>query len=331
MSQRLKKLILLFVVVAAVIVAGWFWRHHNTHKQGTTFRVGIATWPGFAPGYIAKANGYFGSLDVNFSILDDFSARQNAFTSNATDATIYTIDSLAFDAGHGIQGKGVTILDESYGADAIVAGPRIHSAEDLKGKRIAYTRGSPSEFFLIEFLQKHSMSLNDIQRVEVDDPGRAGEALVSGSVDAAVTWEPNISQIVQSGKGRILESTRTTPGLIVDIMVVSPRAYEQRKKDIQTFVSGWLKAVDYIKEHPDTSYPVMAQNLKIPVADFPKMMQGLQLADINRNRALLLPPENSKAVLIFDEATKVWMDQKLISTPQRGKDFIASEFIQNIK
>ena len=301
----------------------------NTPPQ--LFKVGLATYPGFAPGYVAKEKGFFGDLSVEFSILDDFTVRQNAFTSGQNNATVSTLDSYAFESGQGVKGKVVLILDESSGADAIIVNSKIKQPSDIKGKKVAFTRGSPSQFLLMQYLKKNGMSMSDIQRVEVDDPGRAGEAFVSGSVDVAVTWEPNISQIVSSGKGRILESTKTFPDLIFDVMVVSPDSYEKRKEDIQKFVNGWLKAIDYIKANQKESYSIMAKSMNITENDFPAMAEALKFADITRNKEMLLPTGNSKAILIFDEAVKDWSNEKLIQTVNEGKNLITSEFIEKYK
>jgi NitT/TauT family transport system substrate-binding protein len=300
-------------------------------KESPIFTVGIATWPGFAPGFIGKEKGFFGKLPVNFVILDDFSVRQNAFTSGETHATISTLDSYAFESGQGVNGNIIMILDESFGADAIIANPRIQAAQDLKGTKVAYTRGSPSHFFLIRYLYKYGMTMKDITRVEVDDPGRAGEAFVSGSVDAAVTWEPNITQIVTSGKGHILESTKTAPGLIVDVMVVNPDVFKTRTADLQTFVNGWLRSVEYIKSQPRESYSIMAKNLRIAENEFPQMAEGLRYADIDTNRAWLLPAEHSKAITLFNDAVKIWLAEGLISKPQSGSNLITTEFIDRHK
>lgn len=314
-----KALLLSFVVLLASVGCQ---RHDTSAKP---FRVGIATWPGFAAGFVAQEKGFFDGLPVEFSNLDDFSARQAAFTSGHTDATISTLDSYAFESAKGVDGRVAMILDESFGADAIVVKPSIKSPGDLKGKRIAYTRGSPSHFFLIAYLAAHGMSMSDVTRIEVDDPGRAGEAFMSGSVDAAVTWEPNVSQIVDSDAGTVLASTRTVPGLIVDVMVVSRDVQSQRPDVVQKFVTGWLRAVAYIEAHPDESYSIMARALKIPEAEFPQMMAGLRLADINRNRELLA--STTKAIEIFDQAGAIWLKEGLIAAPRLGRDFITSDFI----
>src|SRR5262249_4276190 len=152
-------------------------------------------------------------------------------------------DSAAFTAAHGVEQKIFLISDMSFGADGIVARPSIRSAAGLQGKKVAYTRGSPSHFLLGQYLKKYGMGMRDIKPVEVDDPGKAGEAFLSGSVDAAVTWDPFIPQIVRSGKGRLLGSSRTLPGVIMSVLVGNPKAMRERPEDFQKFVNGWLKGV----------------------------------------------------------------------------------------
>lgn len=292
------------------------------------FKVGIATWPGFAPGFIATEKGYFNNLIVEFIIIDDFSARQSAFISGKTNATISTLDSYAFESGQGVEGKVIMILDESCGADAIVVKPEILVANDLIRKKVAYTRGSPAHFFLKDYLKRNEIPMDSIQSIEVDDPGRAGEAFISGDVDAAVTWEPNITQIVRSGKGKVIESTKTAPGLIVDVMVVDLNTYRSRKDDIQIFVDGWLKAIQYIEDSTIDAYQIMAKGLNIPIEEFPEMANGLKFANERRNQELLLPNGKSKAIKIFDKATETWLEAELINKPKTGTELITSEFIK---
>lgn len=331
MSKKSLYIILLFLALGVGSIVVWRFIRHKPPPPTQPLRVGIATWPGYAPGFIAKEKGFFGDLPVDFTVLDDFTIRQNAFTSGQNQATISSLDTFAFESGQGVKGKVILILDESFGADGIVVSSKIKTPQDLKGKKVAYTRGSPSHFFLIQFLKKNGMSMSDISRVEVDDPGRAGEAFVSGSVDVAVTWEPNISQIVNSGKGRILESTKTSPGLIVDIMVVSPELYNQRKEDVQKFVDGWLRAVEFIKTNQAEAYSIMARGVKIPEADFPQTAAGIRFADLVRNRELLLPANESRAIQIFNEAARIWVEEKLVQTPQNGASLIAADFINKQK
>ena len=36
----------------------------------------IATWPGFAPAFVAKEKGFFGPVAAEIKVVDDFSARR---------------------------------------------------------------------------------------------------------------------------------------------------------------------------------------------------------------------------------------------------------------
>jgi NitT/TauT family transport system substrate-binding protein len=293
-------------------------------------RVGILTWPGYGPGYIAKEKGFFGDLPVEFLILDDFSARQAAFTSGQTQLTISTFDAFAYESAKGVDGKIVMVLDESFGADAIVAKLAIKAPSDLRGKKVAFTKGSTSHFFLMVYLQNHGMSLKDIQTVEVDDPSRAGEAFAAGSVDVAVTWEPHVSQIVKTGKGHVLESTRQRPGLIVDVMVVAPKAMTERQPDIQRFVKAWLRAVDFIEEHPQESYAIMSKGLKIPEAGFPQMVKGMRYADRTANNRWLVNDDGKAAIDLFDQAASLWKSAGLIERTTVGRDRITNVFLKPV-
>lgn len=295
--------------------------------------VGIATWLGYGPGYIAQEKGWFGELPVEFKVMDDWGLREQAFASGKIDIMATTVDTVAISASKGIKGPIFIVTDESAGADGIVATPEIKSGADLKGKKVAYTRSSISQFFLIHYLAQSGLSMNHIQRVEVDDPGRAGEAFVAGSVPVAVTWEPMITQILKTGKGRVLATTKTVPHLIVDVLQASPQMAAQRKADLQNFTNAWLKAIDFVKTNPKEAHAIMAKHFKIAENEVPDMVAGIYFTDQKINRDWLLSPADSKskAMKIFETASKVWLQEKVIRQPASAKDFFTSEFIENAR
>lgn len=333
-SGKLKWLWLL-LLAALVAIGIWIFTSRETARVGQPdtpeVKIGIATWPGFAPVFLAKQRNYFGDVTVVPQVLDDFTARQAAFTSGKTDFTIYTIDSLAFDAAAGVRGKIVMVLDKSAGADGIVARPEIRSLGQLKGRKIAYTRGSPAHFLLYSALAKAGLNISDVTAVEVDDPTRAAEAYLAGSVDAAVTWEPYLSQIKQSGKGVILEDTRTLDNRIVDVLVASEDAVTNRPKVVQAVVSGWMKALDEIKAPRTDTFQIMANGLGMKLADFEEGAQGVSFATRELNRAWLGAGESGKAKghLLFEEAAKVWIAADFKNVPADGTPFLTSRFVES--
>ena len=61
--------------------------------------------------------------------------------------------------------------------------------DQLRDKRIAYTKGSAAEFTLAASLKQVGLTLNDI-RIANLSPGDAQTALANGSVDGWVVWDP---------------------------------------------------------------------------------------------------------------------------------------------
>jgi NitT/TauT family transport system substrate-binding protein len=72
----------------------------------------------------------------------------------------------------------------------------IESIRDLQGKKIGVTLTTISEFYLGRTLELNGLKIKDV--ILVDTKAADGEeALISGEVDAVVTWEPWVNQINQ--------------------------------------------------------------------------------------------------------------------------------------
>ncbi len=68
-------------------------------------------------------------------------------------------------------------------------GSPIRTAADLKGKRLAFTKGSASELSAVVALKKFGLTLKDVTPVYLA-PGDAMTAFSNGSIDAWLTWDP---------------------------------------------------------------------------------------------------------------------------------------------
>lgn len=71
-------------------------------------------------------------------------------------------------------------------------GSPIKSVRDLKGKKVAVTKGAGSHYLLLAALSKAGLSFGDISPAYLTAAdGRA--AFVSGNVDAWVAWDPSVT------------------------------------------------------------------------------------------------------------------------------------------
>ena len=97
-----------------------------------------------------------------------------------------------------IQGRALVFAPSSvHTSDKIVvtAESGIESIEDLAGKRIAYNSGSSSESTLQSALSQAGLTEADVELFDMDVSYMVS-AMVSGTVDVAVAWNPYTTEIL---------------------------------------------------------------------------------------------------------------------------------------
>jgi NitT/TauT family transport system substrate-binding protein len=136
----------------------------------STYRIGLGPWIGFGPLYLAKEKGYFdeAGLNVDLIVLTGLAERNSALKSGKIDGLAAPVDYFVLSAGHKLEMTIVMAIDESVGGDGIVSRKEIQKIEDLRGKKVAFQRGLPSEFFIRALLRDHGVSLDEIQSLDME-------------------------------------------------------------------------------------------------------------------------------------------------------------------
>jgi NitT/TauT family transport system substrate-binding protein len=252
----------------------------ETTKPPSPLKVGIDQFVGFAPIYLATERNIYKDLgiEVEPQMIIDTVSRNSSFQSGRSDAICTTVDSLLLAADKGMDLVIIGAVDQSLGADGVVARPNIQSINDLKDKTVAFQEAMPSHFFIFWLLDKNGMSKSDILAVSMN-ADEAGAAFMAGKLDAAVTWEPWLSKAVESGKGRLLTSTRDHPGILIDVLAVRRDVLERRERDVIALYKGWMRAVELAHNDPGGSNLVMSQKIGIELNDFRTQLDKVKLAD----------------------------------------------------
>lgn len=250
-------------------------------SAGNPLKVSIVSFHGYAPALVANGNNLktqSGSifdkegLNVEFVIQDDIPAIATVFEAGTAQCIWRTSDFWAQEqpnlrnAGH--DGKAVMIVDNTRGADAIIAkDPAIRKVEDLAGRKVALLQFTPSHGMTIDAIDNSSLSARRKQSIEYvfinaeDGLGGVRAALESGSVDAAVLWDPDLSLALRATRGHVVYSTRTASNLIFDVMVCDQRVLDtdEGAAAVQKFVNGWMKGVDAAKADPDNAVEALVK------------------------------------------------------------------------
>ncbi|GAA4786538.1 phosphate ABC transporter substrate-binding/OmpA family protein [Lysobacter hankyongensis] len=242
-------------------------------SAGNPLKVSIVSFHGYAPALVAngqslktRSGSIFDKegLNVEFVIQDDIPTIATIFEAGTAQCVWRTSDFWAQEqpnlrnSGH--DAKAVMIVDNTRGADAIIArDPSIRKVEDLAGKKVALLQFTPSHGMTIDAVDNSSLSARRKQSIEYvfiaaeDGLGGVRAALESGSVDAAVLWDPDLSLALRATKGHVVYSTKTASNLIFDVIVCDQRVLDdaQGAAAVQKLVTGWMKGVDAAKADPD--------------------------------------------------------------------------------
>ncbi|UGX84760.1 aliphatic sulfonate ABC transporter substrate-binding protein [Phyllobacterium meliloti] len=83
----------------------------------------------------------------------------------------------------------------------------IQSLADLKGKRVAFKRGSSAHNFTVKALRTVGLSINDIKASDLS-PSDAAAAFSSGQIDAWSIWDPYLAVAEKRPETRVLATGR---------------------------------------------------------------------------------------------------------------------------
>ncbi|WP_437812191.1 ABC transporter substrate-binding protein [Sorangium sp. So ce1078] len=247
-------------------------------------RVGLLVWVGYSPLYIAAEHKLNAPVEVEIITFSTGVDMERAFIDEKLDIVASTLFGALRLADQGTDLQAVMALDTSNGADGIVARDGIASMRDLKGKRVAADLASISHLVLIRALDLSGMSTSDIEIVNLTLE-QTTDALRTGSVDAAVSWEPFLSQAVADGAKKIFSSAEL-PNEITDVLLMSREAAVRRGQDTAAFLRGWDRALELWRARPSEALALMARAQGMKVDEFESSLTGLSILDLARNQQL---------------------------------------------
>ncbi len=303
--------------------------------KGSPIKMSIVSFTGYAPalhangGSLRTAPGsiYAGlGADVEFVLQDNIPTLAENFGSGTTHCSWRTIDFWAQEhpglQASGYDGRMVAVVDNTRGADAIVARAGIDSVEDLAGKKVGLLEFTPSHWMLDYAIENSSMSkrqktqLRDSLVFSQGDLAEIRSMLKAGQIDAAVLWDPDTSLAQRDIEGStVVFSTAVASNLIYDGIVCDKRVIDDHPEAVAKLVEGWLQGVD--AANADKSLATSAllatedyfQELARTEGDdfIGSLYPGIKWTDLADNiRVLGLGDGGGDALRVYREAGEVW-------------------------
>jgi sulfonate transport system substrate-binding protein len=174
----------------------------------------------------------------------------------------------------------------------------ISSIAQLKGKSIAYTRGSSGHGFLVQALKRAGLKPSDVQLKDLT-PADALAAFTSGKVDAWATWEPFIT--IASGSGKVIANGKAYAASGLSFVTATTGALSNVKKRtaIRDYLVRLRKALKWGVAHQDAWAKAFNQESGLPV-DIAKQAIGKTLVDLRPATGRIITTEQKLADALAD-------------------------------
>lgn len=250
-------------------------------------RLGSIVFTGYEPIFLAREKGWLPEQQVRLIELLSNTDTLRALAAERIEVAQLTLDEFLTARAEGLDLRILAVLDQSAGADAIVARPGLHSNHRFKGLRVAVEEGAVGAVMLSAFLSAHGLAVTDVRKISMT-MDQSVDLFRKGAADLFITAEPWITQLEEVGGKRVFDSTEI-PGRIIDVMVVRTSAIEPYQEALRTLVAAHFRALTFIREHPTEAAQLMAPRLQTSPEQMTTAMKGLIQPDAATSKAMLLP------------------------------------------
>jgi NitT/TauT family transport system substrate-binding protein len=244
---------------------------------GPALKIAYSDWPGWVAWDIGIQKGWFkeAGVAVDFSWFE-YVPSMDAFAAGQVDAVAMTNGDALVTGSTGAKSVAILLNDYSNGNDMVVAKPGIKSVKDLKGKKIGVEVGFVSHLLLLKALESAGLKESDVTLVNMPTD-QTPQALGDGAVDAIVAWQPNSGQALKALPGsKAIYTSANAPGIIYDVLAVSPKSLAARRADWKKVVKVWFRIADYVSDPKNSAEvtKIMGARVGLSGPEYAGLMKG---------------------------------------------------------
>ena len=176
----------------------------------------------------------------------------------------------------------------------------IKSLADLKGKKVAATKGTDPYLFLLRSLQSAGLSKGDVEIVHLQHPdGRV--ALERGDVDAWSGLDPHLAASQLQAGSRLLY--RNVEFNSYGVLNVSDKFLKEQPQLIGKVIAAYEEARQWALAHPQQAAELLAKEAKLP----------LEVAKLQLSRTDFSNPQpGAEHVAALKAAAPILLDEQLV-------------------
>lgn len=285
-------------------------------------RIGLNPWLGYDPLVLARERGLTDPADLRIVELESSSESARQLRNGLLEAAGLTLAEAIELASSGVDIKVVAILSLSKGADAVVAQPGFADAAALKGARIGMENSALADVMLQRLLeagalQRDALSLLRLPVVEHE------AALMRGRVDAVITFEPVLSSLVSAGY-RVLLDSASTPGEVVDVLVVRSESLSARPAQVRALLRAFEDGRLALLAQPDEAARTLAAGTDLDTVSYLQALENVRLLTLEDSTVLLHAVPDANMLALGQLVSDLKASQRIMAEPDWARLFDGS-------
>ena len=305
MKQRWRKFSLLALLIVWISVA--YYGYQQVNGESTTLTTITLGYQKADPFDIARQRGVFAKkmkakgYKIVWKQFQDGAAELQALKSGSIDyarlGDTPGIVNLAAGADFVYVAAGST---KSNGSGVLVKKTSsIKSIKDLKGKRVAYTKGTSSNYLLLSALKKAGMKSSDITWVNLDNSA-ASVAFNKGKVDAWATWDPMTSTAELTQDATLLVTGNNGISNNRDY-VLSTSTFASNNKEVSSLLIEYLQDdMEWANQYHAKLIKMLSKSLNLSTKVVTRMVERRTYAMTAMN-STTIKEEQNVADLFYEE------------------------------
>jgi sulfonate transport system substrate-binding protein len=187
----------------------------------------------------------------------------------------------------------------------------IKSVADLKGKKIAYAKGSNANYLVVKALESAGLKYEDVEHVFLP-PADARAAFEGKSVDAWAIWDPFLAAVEQASGARILvDATGLAPNR--GYYLAAQTLVDQHPDILKKLLDELTKQSEWAKSNSQEVAKILSPQLNIPEV-------ALEVAEKRRDYGIL--PLTDEVIAKQQEIANTFHQLKLVPKQINVQDVI---------
>ncbi|MGG7566041.1 putative urea ABC transporter substrate-binding protein [Rhodovulum sp. DZ06] len=251
-------------------------------EEKTEFRIAWSIYVGWMPwGYLEDsgimdkwADKY--GIDVEIVQINDYVESINQYAAGAFDGVTATnMDTLSIPAGGGVDTTALIIGDYSNGNDAVIV--KEGGLADLKGKPVNLVELSVSHYLLARGLDTVGLEESDLGGVINTSDADMIAAFQTADVEAVVTWNPLVAEILEDPKATKVFDSSQIPGEILDLLVVNTGTLADNPAFGKALAGAWYEVMGLMQAGDEAALTAMAEASGTDLAGYKAQMAATEL------------------------------------------------------